>query len=301
MEQQFPLVSVIVPVYNSESTLDQCLKSICGQSYRQIEVLVIDDGSEDQSAGIIGHWARRDPRVRLIAKANGGVSQARNLGIEYAKGQFLQFVDSDDRLPSGATHALVGEALISGSDLVVADYYMVTGRKYTINGSIEEPGVYSRRQYAQLMMRSPSDFYYGVLWNKLYRAAIVRQHGLRCPEDLSWCEDFFFNLEYLRYARSISVIKKAAYYYIRRKNSLSTTGANLAKALQTRLSLFAYYKELYAGLDLYEENKLGISLYPLTFAHDAGYRIRPEIAEAGEDYMGSPMERRNKRRKPHAD
>ena len=280
MEQQSPLVTVVVPVYNSQFTLDRCLKSICAQTYRNLEILAVDDGSADASRQIIARWAAADSRVRLIAKANGGVSQCRNTGIRQAQGRFLQFVDSDDRIPPSSTQTLVSQALSRDCQLVVADYYMVTGGKYMKNGSIQEPGLYTRRQFAQLMMRSPSDFYYGVMWNKLYCADLVRRYDLACPQEMNWGEDFFFNLEYLRYVDHVAVVKRAVYYYIRRKNSLSLSKNVILSALPARMALFSRYKELYEGLDLYENNKLGISLYPLTFAHAAGYPIPREVAEA---------------------
>ena len=295
MVQRLPLVTVVVPVYNSQLTLDPCLQSICAQSYQNLEILAVDDGSTDASRKIIARWAAADSRVRLIAKPNGGVSQCRNAGIRQARGRFLQFVDSDDRLPPSATQTLVSQALSRDCQLVVADYYRVAGGKYRKSGSIQEPGLYTRRQYAQWMTRSPADFYYGVMWNKLYCANLVRRHGIACPEALSWGEDFFFNLEYLRFVERVAVVKRAVYYYIRRKNSLTLSPNAILTSLPARRALYSLYKQFCAGLDLYEDNKLGIALYPLSFAHDPGYPIPREIAEA--DAAGDgPLKTRSRSR-----
>jgi len=158
---------------------------------------------------------------------------------------------------------------------------MITGLKYKRNGSIGKEGAYTCRQYARFMLYSPADYYYGVLWNKLYRTDIVRRHHLYCLPDINMYEDFFFNLEYLRYAKTVSVAKEAVYYYVRRKNSLSSLcSMNLAKVLETRLFIFRHFKKVYAELGLYNDNRFEISLYPITFARDSGYAISPEVAEA---------------------
>ena len=164
-----PTVSIIVPVYQAAKTLRRCVDSILKQEYEDFELLLVDDGSRDESGKICDAYARQDGRVKVIHKENGGVSAARNDALERARGIYLQFVDSDDWLAPEATKLLVRAAQEHSCDLVVADFYRVAGDRVSHKGEIEEESVMSREEYAAHMMDDPADYYYGVLWNKLFR------------------------------------------------------------------------------------------------------------------------------------
>ena len=126
----------------------------------------------------------------------------------------------------------------------------------------------TRGEFAQEMCKAPAIFYYGVLWNKLYRRSIVEAEGLRCPEELSWCEDFLFNLEYLRHIRLAAAVPKPIYYYIKREDSLVMTRATLRNTIEMKRTTFACYKRLYQALDLYEKQKVQIYGYLVSGATD---------------------------------
>ena len=173
-----PMVSVIVPVYNAESTLRRCADSILEQSYPDLELILVDDGSKDASPLICDSYMQKDARVRVIHKPNSGASATRNLGIAEARGHYLQFVDSDDWLTPDATEKLVAAAEAHQADLVIADFYRVSGKLVASKHRVMPVGVMTRREYASKMMENPASFYYGVLWNKLYRRDLVVQHHL---------------------------------------------------------------------------------------------------------------------------
>ena len=120
-----PLVSVIVPVYNVEKTLARCLESICGQSYQNLEIIVVNDGSPDGSLAICEQFRAKDPRVVVISKENEGLSLTRNAGMRVAHGKYLQFVDSDDYIEPTFTARMVEAAEKNYADLVIAPYWMV--------------------------------------------------------------------------------------------------------------------------------------------------------------------------------
>ena len=122
-----PLVSIIVPVYNVESYLSPCLESIQRQSWRNLEVLMVDDGSTDGSSAVCADMAVADPRFRLLRQENAGVSAARNAALTLAGGKYLQFVDGDDRIHPQATETLVHAAEAMGADLVLSHFYRVDG------------------------------------------------------------------------------------------------------------------------------------------------------------------------------
>ncbi len=238
-------VSIIVPVYNGEQRLAHCVESILQQDYPELELILVDDGSKDASFDRMREYARRDPRVRAIHKENGGVSSARNRGLDEAGGSYVQFVDVDDWLPMDATKLLVRELESSGADLAVGDFYRVVEENVSRKGSIEKGGVLSLRDYADEMMRSPADLYYGVLWNKLYRRDLIQQNNLRMDENISYSEDMIFNLEYLLHVRSVAVTKAPVYYYHYTKGSLVDQSLNLSSTVKMKTSVIGYYNNFY--------------------------------------------------------
>ena len=269
-----PLVSIIVPVYNGEKTIERCLRSIQNQSYSNIEVLVVNDGSSDHTERIIRKYAQRDSRFRYIEKENSGVSDSRNVAMAEAKGDYFQFVDGDDWLVKQATEEFVNTALTYGCDMVISDFYRVCGRRIYTKGHIDAGPVITRMKYAEYMMEAPANFYYGVLWNKFFRADIIRTFALKCSLQLDWCEDFQFNLEYLQYVGKVGVIRKPLYYYVKTKGSLVHTQVNFQQSIRTKRILFDHYRDLYKAIDLYEENKLRIQMFYLSFAHDKTNKVK---------------------------
>ena len=274
MSMAQPLVSIIVPVYNGEKTIERCLRSIQNESYSNIEVLVVNDGSSDHTERIIRKYVQRDSRFRYIEKENTGVSDSRNVAMAEAKGDYFQFVDGDDWLVKQATEEFVNTALTYGCDMVISDFYRVCGRRIYTKGHIDAGPVITRMKYAEYMMEAPANFYYGVLWNKFFRADIIRTFALKCSTQLDWCEDFQFNLEYLQYVGKVGVIRKPLYYYVKTKGSLVDTQVNFQQSIRTKRILFDHYRDLYKAIDLYEENKLRIQMFYLSFAHDKTNKVK---------------------------
>ena len=256
-----PTVSIIVPVYNAEKFLNRCVDSILGQEYRDFELILVDDGSRDMSGSICDAYAKTDERVVVIHKENSGVSDTRNQGIERAKGTYLQFVDSDDWLTPDATKLMVRAAEEHGCDMVISDFYRVVGDMVSRKGDIESDCVIDREEFASFMMENPADYYYGVLWNKLYRTALIRDNGVLCREELNWSEDFLFNLEYIRYAHRFCAVDTPVYYYVKNEKSITHTQIDLVGVVKTKAKLFTYYKGLYESLGLYEKFKPQIYKY----------------------------------------
>ena len=270
-----PMVSIIVPVYNGEKSIERCLRSIQNQSYTNIEVIVVNDGSTDHTEKVIKKYVEKDARFHYIKKDNTGVSDSRNIGMAAAKGEYFQFVDGDDWLVKQATEEFVRTAQLYDCDMVISDFYRVCGRKIMVKGHIDMGPVITRTKFAEYMMKAPANFYYGVLWNKFFKADIIRKFSLVCDTDLDWCEDFRFNLEYLQYVGNVGVIDRPLYYYVKTKGSLVDTQAgSLQLTIKTKRKLFDYYKELYQALDLYEENKLKIQMFYLSFAHDKSKKTK---------------------------
>lgn len=263
-----PLVSIIIPVHNSENYLRRCVDSVLRQIYRNIEVLLVDDGSIDSSLDICLNYALKDPRVKVIHKSQSGVSDSRNMAIDQAQGTYLQFVDSDDWITPDATKLMVEAALRSQSDMVITHFYRVNKQKICMKGHIKTCEVMSRREFAEYMMEKPANYYYGVMWNKLYRRDIMDTYKIRCSKELNWCEDFLLNLQYLCYAESICSVPYPTYYYVKTKNSLVSKEVTMKNTIQTKCFLFTHYKALYEQIDLYKENKMKVSRFLVAIAQD---------------------------------
>lgn len=266
-----PMVSIIVPIYNAENYLRRCVDSILNQEYTNFELLLVNDGSTDASGDICEEYGDRDPRVIVIQKENTGVSDSRNRALDRARGKYLQFLDSDDWITPDATRLFVRAAEEYGCDMVISDFYRVVGERLSTKGDIEEEGVLTREEFAAHMMENPADFYYGVLWNKLYRRDIVEEHNLRMDTDINWCEDFMFNLEYIRYAKVFYALHAPIYYYVKRKGSLASQGINISKTVKMKLNVFEYYNNFYKHVleeEDYEKNRLQVYRFFIDAAGD---------------------------------
>ena len=257
-----PMVSMIVPVYNSEKTLSRCIDSILNQTYRDFELILLNDGSTDTSGEICDAYAKRDSRVRVVHKENTGVSDTRNRGIDLARGEYLQFLDSDDWITPDATALFVRTATEQQCDMVISQFYRVIGEHVSQKGAIDEDGLMDRSTYANHMMQKPADFYYGVLWNKFYKRSIITEHRLRMDQSISWCEDFMFNLEYVRHTQTIYAMKVPVYYYVKTKGSLVSQGMSMKKMIRMKRTVFACYNDFYKDVfDEAEYEKRRIQIY----------------------------------------
>lgn len=280
-----PLVSIIIPIYNLADYLPQCLDSVRGQSYENIQVLLVNDGSTDASLAVSQEYVRRDSRFQLIDKANSGVSDSRNQALDRAEGKYIQFLDGDDWLAPDATGTLVHAAESTGADLVLAHFYRVADERMAPRGHIKKERVLTRQEFAEEMMKAPANYYYGVLWNKLYRRSIIDSRRLRFDSQVNWCEDFLFNLEYIERVRLVSAIPRPIYYYRKRENSLVTSQASLRRTIAMKIQTFDSYKELYQKLDLYEEQKAKVYGYFLSAATDGAVSPLSPKVDAEKDIL----------------
>lgn len=253
MEQ--PLISIIVPVYNAEPYLDNCLDSIAAQTWENLEVWLVDDGSTDASPALCDARAAADSRFHVLHQANAGVSAARNAALERATGQYLQFVDGDDYLPSTATERLVRTAGATGADLVIGRFWRVAGTRKALQGHIRREGVFTRREFAEEMLKAPANFYYGVLWNKLYRRDLIRMAQIRF-ENVVFAEDQLFNTRYLQAAQRFAAIDEAVYCYIQNPQSVCHTQVRVADMLRHRDRMYRAYRQMCIQLGVYDRFRL---------------------------------------------
>ena len=274
-----PLVSIIVPVYNAQNSVARCLESICAQTWKDIEVILVNDGSRDESFSICEQFREKDPRIVLVDKSNSGVSETRNCGMSLAKGKYVQFVDSDDYLDPDFTERLVTAAEANNADLVIAPYWMVipanSSKATQALENLQEnlgidaekrpddireygflpEGIYDRDTFALRLMEKPASFFYSVLWNKLYRRDLIQMAHIRF-EHVVYAEDQLFNTRYLQAAQRFAAIDEAAYCYIQNPQSVCHTQVSAADMLRHRSRMYHTYKELCIQLGVYDKFRL---------------------------------------------
>lgn len=226
-----PLVSIIVPVYNVEKYLEQCVDSLLNQTYQKIEILLIDDGSTDSSGKVCDDFARKYSIITAYHKKNSGLGLTRNYGLDRLNGDYVTFVDSDDYLEKDAIEKLVAGLDNNQNDTVIGGFTKVTDSgKVLYTESYTEEIINQGKVYSNLFIRmlgsSPSkhDFLKPSVWNTLYSVTIIRDHKLYFVSERELIsEDFVWNSDYYQYSQNVKIITSASYYYRCNPNSLTQT------------------------------------------------------------------------------
>ena len=248
-------LSIIVPFFNAEDYLSDCLDSILGQSFSDFELLLVDDGSTDASAQIGERYCLQDSRIRIFHITQGGVSLARNVGLQHARGEYVHFVDSDDLLEPECCQTFHQLATQSNPDLVVSGAYLVD-HNMRITGGIASPGKGVNKVEGLLGSLTPATkatlLHY--VWNKWYRLALIREHGLQFDGDLRLGEDFLFNCDYWETCRTVALSEQALYRYCRRSPT-SLTGRFRADELSRRRRMDARLFALYAHFGMLDDRQ----------------------------------------------
>lgn len=206
------MISIIVPIYNAEQYLHRCIDSILAQSYTDFELLLIDDGSTDGSGAICDEYAAQDTRVRVFHKENGGVSSARNLGLDNAQGEYITFCDADDYVGEDWL-AAYNEAIASNVDMAIQGYYAIDGDN-TVEKKLQPCSGNSIETKRQLVADLFAQEVYYYLWVKLFRKGLLEAHQIRFDEQSVLGEDTQFISKYLEYVVSFKCIDSLGYYYI---------------------------------------------------------------------------------------
>lgn len=196
-------VSIIVPVYNGESYIDRCLDSLLKQTLQDIEIILVNDGSTDDTLKIISKY--EDPKLKVISIENQGQGKARNIGVTYAKGEYLGFVDSDDYVDEKMFQSLYDVTLKSRADLVICPYYRVTSQQEILFVEMMN----CKHDYLNINT-SP--------WNKLFKTSVWKNHQIQFAENL-WYEDLQAVLSFLFVAERVEWTNIPFYYYVQRDNS----------------------------------------------------------------------------------
>lgn len=254
-------ISIIIPVYNAEKHLSKCLESISSQSFKDYEVLIINDGSTDNSQEIIDSYVLKDCRFKGIKKRNEGVSVARNAGIQIASGEYIYFIDSDDYLMPYSLERMVefsekGYDMISFNSNRVDVYGQVV---YTTKSQEESIDLSSSYLKYKFILQKYMTCQYGYApWNKLYRTSIIKENNLYFPPNITLGEDFIFNLCYIYYIKNFKNINQVLYNYQITENSI-TYKAKLGYCINRPVENISFLYEKFHNDDYFSK------LYPLFY------------------------------------
>ena len=263
MESSAPqprLISVIMPVYNAQKTLARSAASVLSQTYPHIELILVDDGSKDESLRVCREIEKSDARVRVIAQKNGGVAAARNAALNAVRGEFVMFADSDDLLVPDACQAMLDA--MGENDLAIAHFYFDFGSSETERGLLKGTRALSEKEFLMELIKRPTAFYFSALWNKMYRASLIRALNLSFDPFLIWGEDFAFNVQYDQAVRGVSLLDKPIYHYIKSPGGTSVRSMlHVVQSCRIKARLYRYFKALYVGKGLYDQHRFLIWRY----------------------------------------
>ena len=241
-----PLISVIVPVYKVEKYLDRCVQSIVDQTCRNLEIILVDDGSPDRCGAMCDAWAEKDGRIKVIHKENGGLSDARNAGMAVASGTYISFIDSDDYIAPEMFRLLYDRICTDGSDIAACGVEMVfedgtVSRSMTPSGCI----ILNREEALEAILRET--WLKQPVWYKLYRAKLIRDIPFPVGK---YHEDVFWTWQAVARAEQVSVFDTPCYFYIQRSGSIMGEGYSLRRldVIEAKCRRLEFLKQEYPEL-----------------------------------------------------
>jgi len=274
-------VSVIVPIYQVENYLPRCIDSILAQTFQDFELILVNDGTKDGCPAIMQAYADKDARIRQVHKRNGGLSSARNAGLDIARGEYIAFVDSDDYIESTLLEDAVASADASQAELVLFNYRLV------VNGEEQGPYLDFGDEIINLEQIGLADYFYHYwmpykhgqeAWCRLYRRSVIEENALRyAPNNEIFAEDTLFSAMYLLHTRRIAALSKPYVCYVQRGDSLmGLAKPRLAYRLMTlSVRLWEYAKSCGRFAEI--KNVLPVLAYDKLICK--GIRFDPDISD----------------------
>lgn len=203
-------ISTIIPVYNAEKTIQKCIDSLIQQKFEDFEIIIINDGSIDNSATICNSYAMHNDKIKVIHKNNGGVSSARNIGLNNAKGEYITFVDSDDFVEPDYLSILYNS--INNFDIAICGYNQIE------NKIIKQINIAEENITQETLRNNFFNYYLYALicapWGKIYCLGIIKNNNIKFDERINWGEDFIFNIQYFEHCKNIRFIPDILYNYV---------------------------------------------------------------------------------------
>ncbi len=256
-------VSVILPIYNVEKYLKKSVQSVQKQTYRNLEIILVDDGSKDSSGKICDELSKDDSRIQVVHKNNGGLASARNSGYQVATGEYVMYIDSDDCVKEDTVKKCVDAIERDESDVVIFGYEKVSEDGNVLEVCSWDNKIYSHNEMTKRLYRAICEMSFGYAWNKLYRKSILDKSGVLGDAKVIDREDLVYNMELLKYWNKITYIDYVGYEYLQRSTSL-LHNSNLA-----RLNGVEYFVERVHDIDVGEAQGKVFNMVVLHYLADA--------------------------------
>ena len=281
-----PSISIITPVYKAESYLRDSIESILAQTFTNFELILVNDGSPDNSGAICDEYAKKDPRVKVVHKANGGVSSARQCGIDNAIGEYTIHADPDDNVDPTMLQELYDKAIAESADIVICDYYSHKKGKKRYNA--QEPQSVTAKELLKQYLRQEL---HGALWNKLIKRELYTKHNITFPKEMTRWEDLFVVCSILNSSNAkVAYLAKAFYHYNQSINNNSLARKKDHKGLQSQILFVEYFQET-LPLEEYSEEIYKIKAATKELAYNSKIMPPQEVlelySEINEKYISS--------------
>lgn len=240
-----PLISVIVPIYNVEKYLDRCVESIVNQTYKKLEIILVDDGSPDNCPQMCESWAEKDKRIKVVHKENGGLSDARNAGMPFATGEIISFIDSDDWIELDMFEKMLNRMQKDNSDIVSCGVKWVEEDGSLIRDVTSENEILDNKTAMKELLNDSKLKQH--VWNKIYKYDMIKNIPF---EKGKYHEDVFWSYQIVGIAKKVSIIKESFYNYVQRSNSIMGEGFSVKRldALDANRMRCEYMKEHFPEL-----------------------------------------------------
>ena len=253
MSQEKALISIIIPVYKVEKYLEKCIQSVINQTYENLQIILVDDGSPDNCGKICDEYAKKDHRIEVIHKSNGGLSDARNKGLEIAKGEYIGFVDSDDYIEADMYEVLYNLLKQYNADVSICNFYTVSQGKISIKNADNGINEYNRIEILKEILLDRNIQSYA--WNKLYKKELFDE--IKYPIGKKY-EDIGTTFYLLEKCNKVVVTGKSEYYYINRQDSIvnNVTESTITDYIELIIQRYDYIEENIKELSSYNKDYL---------------------------------------------
>jgi len=253
MSQEKALISIIIPVYKVEKYLEKCIQSVINQTYENLQIILVDDGSPDNCGKICDEYAKKDHRIEVIHKSNGGLSDARNKGLEIAKGEYIGFVDSDDYIEADMYEVLYNLLKQYNADVSICNFYTVSQGKISIKNADNGINEYNRIEILKEILLDKNIQSYA--WNKLYKKELFDE--IKYPIGKKY-EDIGTTFYLLEKCNKVVVTGKSEYYYINRQDSIvnNVTESTITDYIELIIQRYDYIEENIKELSSYNKDYL---------------------------------------------
>lgn len=252
-----PIISIIVPVYNVEEYLDRCVESILKQTFTDFELILVDDGSPDNCPQMCDEWAKKDNRIKVIHKSNGGLSEARNAGIEIVNTEWIMFVDSDDEVKIDALKTLLDIVIDNQCDIGCCSFGVIENNEYFDNKNSLEINIYTNKDAMNWYSHSKYGY---TAWNKIYKTTLF--DSIRYPKGRIY-EDVATTYKLIDKSKSICFIDKDLFYYRLRDKSISHSKFSIKNLDEIKAfeEYYSFIKSNYPELEKRARRALVLSIY----------------------------------------